>query len=286
MCQAGRKKIISASRRTDLVAFFPEWFASVLKLEKARVFGPSGHTYTVDLNPHNVHTVVLWSKNFANLVDNNFGLRDEFRKYDQLYLQFTITGLGGSYIEQGVPEPPAALSQLESLIAIVGNSQRVSVRFDPIIYWKEKSREKTNLSFFEQLAPILQSNEIKDVRISFTQWYNKAKRRAAKEGFAYIDPPFGKKVEDAKHLHQIAKSYGLALHICSQASLSDASGIPPSSCIDGAMLQKLHPDQATVSTKKDRTQRKECLCTESVDIGSYTQFCPHSCLYCYANPKI
>jgi DNA repair photolyase len=268
------------------VAFFPEWLASVMKLEKAKVFGPSGHTYTVDLNPQNVHTVVLWSKNFANLVYNNFGLRDEFRKYSQLYLHFTITGLGGSFIEQGVPDPTVALSQLKNLIEIVGNPQRVSVRFDPIIYWREDGREKTNLYFFEKLAPILHNKKIKDVRLSFTQWYNKAKRRAAKKGFAYIDPPFEKKVEDAKRLFQIAKSEGLDLHICSQASLSEASGIPPSSCIDGALLQKFHPDHAMVSTKKDRTQRKACLCTESVDIGSYTKFCPHSCLYCYANPKI
>lgn len=286
MCQAAKKKIVSASRRTDLVGFFPEWLASVIKLEKAKVFGPSGHTYTVDLNPEKVHTVVLWSKNFANLTDNNFGLRDNFRKYDQLYIHFTITGLGGSLIEQGVPEPTVALSQIESLIEIVGNPHRVSVRFDPIIYWRENDREKTNLRFFEKLAPVLRNSGIKDVRLSFTQWYNKAKRRAAKEGFAYIDPPFEKKVEDAKYLHQIAKSYGLDLYICSQASLSEASGIPPSSCIDGALLQKLHPDHAIVSTKIDRTQRKECLCTESVDIGSYTQFCPHCCLYCYANPKI
>jgi len=286
MCQAASKKIISASRRTDLVAFFPEWLASAVKLEKADVFGPSGHTYTVDLNPQNVHTVVLWSKNFENFIDNHFGLRDEFRKYDQLYLHFTITGLGGSFVEQGVPGPMVALSQLDALIEIVGNPQRISVRFDPIIYWREEGREKTNLMFFKKLAPILKNKKIKDVRLSFTQWYNKAKRRAVKKGFAYGDPPFEKKAEDARQLRQIAKTYGLDLHLCSQASLSEASGISPASCIDGVLLQKLHPDQAIVSTKKDRTQRKDCLCTESVDIGSYTQYCPHSCLYCYANPKI
>jgi hypothetical protein len=240
----------------------------------------------VDLNPQNVHTVVLWSKNFGNFIDNGFGLRDEFHKYDQLYLHFTITGLGGSFVEQGVPEPVFALSQLESLIEIVGNPKRVSVRFDPVIYWREDTTEKTNLQFFEKLAPILQHKGIKDIHISFAQWYNKAKRRAVKKGFVYRDPPFEKKVEDAKQLRQIAKSYELDLHLCCQATLSDASGIPPSSCIDGILLKKLHPDQAIVSTKKDRTQRKECLCTESVDIGSYTQFCPHSCLYCYANPKV
>ncbi len=280
------KKIISASRRTDLIAFFPEWLASAIKEEEVRVVGPSGHTHRVDMSPQNVHTVVLWSKNFANLIHNISGLKDEFQKYDQLYLHFTITGLGGSFVEQGVPHPRVALSQLDSLIEIVGGPRRVSIRFDPIIYWREDDNEKTNLNFFEKLAPIIQDKGIRDVRLSFTQWYNKAKWRAVKRAFDYVDPSFENKVRDAKHLHQVAMSYGLDLHLCSQAAMSEASGIAPSSCIDGNLLQELHPEQAPVSTRKDKAQRKECLCTESVEIGSYTQFCPHCCLYCYANPKL
>lgn len=280
------KKIISASRRTDLIAFFPEWLALAFRMEEAEVFGPSGHTYTVDLAPQNVHTVVLWSKNFTNLIDNKHGLRDEFRKYDQLYLHFTITGLGGSFIEQGVPQPRFALAQLDNLIDIAGIPRRISVRFDPIVYWQEGEKKRTNLHFFEELVSILQNKGIQDIRFSFTQWYNKAKRRATKENFVYLDLPHEKKIEDARYLHRVAKNFGLDLYLCSQASLSAAADIPPSSCIDGALLQELHPEHAPVSTKKDKTQRKECLCTESVDIGSYTQFCPHCCLYCYANPKI
>jgi hypothetical protein len=286
MCQGAKKKIISASRRTDLVAFFPEWLAKAVRMEEAKVFGPSGHTYTVDLNPHTVHTVVLWSKNFANLIDTYCGLRDECQKYDQLYLHFTITGLGGSFIEQGVPPAQIALSQMDSLIEFVGTSRRVSVRFDPIVYWLEDDKERTNLHYFEELAPILKNKGIRDVRISFTQWYNKAKRRAAKERFVYIDPPLDKKVEDARYLRQVAETYGIDLYVCSQTSISEAANIRPSACIDGILLQGLHPVKDPVSTKKDRTQRKECLCSESVDIGSYTQFCPHSCIYCYANPKL
>jgi hypothetical protein len=280
------KKIISASRRTDMVAFFPEWLSSAIHREEAKVYGPAGHTYMVDLRPQAVHTFVLWSKNFANLIDNAFGLRAELHKYGQLYLHFTITGLGGSFIEQGVPPPLGALFQLDELIPIVGNPQRISVRFDPLLYWREGGEERTNLYFFEKMAPVLQVKGIQDVRISFAQWYNKAKRRAAKKDFFYTDPPNEQKVKDMIFLNDIAKSYGLKLYVCSQAFLAESAGIPQSSCIHGPWLQALHPEHARVSTKKDRTQRKECLCTESVDIGSYTQFCPHCCLYCYANPKI
>lgn len=280
------KKIISASRRTDLVAFFPEWLASAFREESVRVFGPSGHIYSVNLSPEAVHTIVLWSKNFANLLENRAGLKDALEKYNQIYLHFSITGLGGTFIEHGVPSYQEALYQIENLVGLVGNSRRISVRFDPVIYWKEGNRVCTNLRDFEKIAPTLEEQGIDDIRISFAQWYGKAKRRAAKHRFFYIDPPREKKLEDAHYLVQIAKKWNLNLFSCSQDFLTEVNRIRPSSCIDGSHLQSLHPQRERASTKKDRTQRKECRCTDSVDIGSYTQFCPHSCLYCYANPKI
>ncbi len=280
------KRVISASRRTDLVAFFPEWLSSVLVARSARIYGPSGHTYTVDLSPKNVHTVVLWSKNFSKLIHNIYDLRDLLRKYDQLYFHFTITGLGGSFIELTVPPPDVALSQLEPLIEIAGMPERISFRFDPIVYWRERNRIRTNLHFFEKIAPRLSHLGIKDVRFSFAQWYDKAKRRAQNQDFSYIDSTLEEKKEATKILAQIAEVWNLRLFSCSQDFLAEIPGVSPSACIDGHLLQKLHPQNELVSFRKDKSQRVQCRCTDSVDIGSYTQSCPHSCLYCYANPKV
>jgi hypothetical protein len=280
------RKVISASRRTDLVAFFPEWLSSVIEEEKAVVHGPAGHTYSVDLSPKSVHTFVLWSKNFANLIEDRFRLQTLLQKYDQCYLHFTITGLGGTFIEKGVPAPSTALSQLESLVKLAANPERISVRFDPVIYWRENGKLRTNLHFFEKLAPQLTAEGVHDVRFSFAQWYGKAVKRSEKHGFLYVDPCVEKKKEAALLLSQVAQSSNLRLFACSQNFLSGVGGIKPSLCIDGAKLGELHPAKEPVSTKKDRSQRAECGCTESVDIGSYTQFCPHSCFYCYANPRI
>ena len=280
------KKIISASRRTDLVAFFPEWLSSVFGEEKVKVHGPSGQVYPVNLSPDAVHTVVLWSKNFTNLLENRAGLKDALKKYEQVYLHFTITGLGGSVIERGVPSYQAALDQLEDLVRLVGNPRRISVRFDPVVYWKEGEHIRKNLLYFEKIAPSLKKRGIDNIRISFAQWYGKARRRADKHGFFYVDPTREKKLADAQYLVRIAKKWNLDLFSCSQDFLKEINGIRPSSCIDGSLLQSLHPYREKASTKKDRTQRQECRCTDSVDIGSYTQFCPHCCLYCYANPKI
>jgi DNA repair photolyase len=281
-----QKKVISASRRTDLVAFFPGWLAEVLEREEARVCGPSGRVYPADLRPASVHTIVLWSKDFSNLTKNQHGLRDSLEKYDQTYFLFTITGLGGSFIERGVPPPAAALSQLPTLIEIAGSAKRVSVRFDPVIYWKDGDHLKTNLEFFEEVAEHTGRLGIEDIRMSFTQWYGKALRRAKKSGFSYVDPPQDEKMEAARRLAEIAGKRGVRLFACSQNFLTRVPGIQASSCIDGRLLQELHPRQEAASSAKDKSQRPECGCTESVDIGSYTQSCPHCCLYCYANPKI
>ncbi|MFW6131161.1 MAG: DUF1848 family protein [Candidatus Aminicenantaceae bacterium] len=279
------KKVISASRRCDMVAFFPARLASSFEQEQARVLGPSGHIYSVNLRPDKVHTVVLWSKNFSNLIENNNNLLSIIQKYDQLYLHFTVTGLGGSFIEKAVPSPEMALKQLEPLLKITGSAERISIRFDPVIYWREGGDIKTNLYCFEKLAPVIKSHNIKDVRFSFTQWYKKAQRRAREKKFDYIDPVIEKKKEDACFLATIAEKWDLNLFACSQQFLAELEGIQPSSCINGFKLQELHPDKEPLSKRKDRTQRKECLCTESTDIGSYSYSCPHSCLYCYANPR-
>ena len=145
---------------------------------------------------------------------------------------------------------------------------------------------RTNLRFFETLAPELSRRKIETVRISFAQWYRKAKRRAAAHGLDYLDPEPGEKLEQARYLAGIAATHGLRLFACSQDFVTAVPGIESSACIDGRLLQELHPDGAAVSVRKDKTQRKECRCTESIDIGSYTQHCPQACLYCYANPSL
>jgi hypothetical protein len=279
------KRVISASRRTDLVAFFPEWLAVAIRNRQALVCGPAGRTRVVDLSPIGVHTVVLWSKNFANLIENRHGLRDLLHDYAQLYFHFTVTGLGGTFLERGVPLPREALRQLEPLIDIAGQPGRVSLRFDPVLFWREGGREMTNLPHFEDFADRAASLGIRDIRFSFAQWYGKSKRRADRQGFDYIDPPADEKIRAARRLAGIVRELGLRLYSCSQEFLTAVPGVEPSACIDGGFLQSLHRGGEIASAAKDRSQRPACRCTESVDIGSYTQACPHGCVYCYANPK-
>jgi hypothetical protein len=279
------KAVISASRRTDLVASFPHWLAACLKEKRARVLGPRGRTVDVNLDPQFVHTLVLWSKDFTNLLRNEAHLRDLLAVYDQVYLHFTVTGLGGTRLEPGAPGPNEAAAQLAPLVALAGHPERVSLRFDPILSWREGRAVRSNLPFFGRLAGAAADCGIHDVRMSFAQWYAKARRRAAARGFDFVDPPEDEKRDRAAALALEAGKRGLALWACSQPVLSGVEGIKPSACIDGGLLERLHPSGEPASRRKDRSQRPGCLCTESRDIGSYTQACPHGCVYCYANPS-
>lgn len=283
-CQESIRRVISASRRTDLPARFPEWLAAAVSEESVEVLGPSGRTFVADLRPRSVHTIVLWSKDFSAFLDDRSSVRTLLGRYDQIYFLFTITGLGGSRIEPGAPPPETALSQVGRLVEMAGHPRRVSLRFDPVVFWNEDGRTRTNLPFFGTLAAHAAAQGVVDIRFSFAQWYGKARRRAARRGFDFVDPPPEEKLEATRGLVRIAAGFRLNLLSCSQNFLTEVPGVRASSCIDGLLLQELHPGRLPVSLNKDNSQRPECGCTESIDIGSYAQSCPHACLYCYANP--
>jgi hypothetical protein len=255
-----------------------------LRASRAEVFGPCGGVHEVDLDPDRVHTVVLWSKDLRNLLSNAHGLKDLLGRYDQLFLHLTITGLGGTAVEPGAPSYREALAQLAGLADLAGDPRRVSVRFDPVLFWEENGKSRSNLALFSEVAEVSAAHGIRDIRLSFAQWYGKARRRAAVRSFPYVDPPDDEKRAHAAGLAAIAAANGIVLHACSQPLLAGVPGIRPSSCIDGALLEEIHPGREQASRRKDRGQRADCLCTESKDIGSYMQACPHGCVYCYANP--
>lgn len=278
-------RIISASRRTDLIAHFPGYLKESLKRGKAEVLGPFKGKYEVDLNPENVHTIVLWSKDFSNLISNKYDLKNILSEYSQLYFLFTITGLGGTFLEPLVPKPEIAISQIDKLIKIARSPERVAVRFDPIIYWKRDEKTENNLSFFPVVARAVKESGVKRIIFSFMSIYPKCVRRAEKVGVEWLNIEREKKREIVEKIYDTSEKLGLELLNCCNPETLEFEA-KKASCIDGELLNRLHPEGWKVEIQKDKGQRKDCGCNYSVDIGSYTQSCPHSCLYCYANPRI
>jgi hypothetical protein len=255
--------VLSASRRTDLAACYPEFF-----IEKLR-----------DYPPEQVHSLVIWTKNPRNMIAAG-ALRQTLERYTQLYVHLTATGLGGTALEPHIPPWEALRQMVPSVIDLVKGPERISWRFDPIIRCMTHGSQISNIELFAALARTMAAAGIRTCRTSWVEPYAKVLRRLEKKGLC-LEPYTAQ--ERAEHVHlleQTAAGLGMSLHYCS------VEGCGRSSCIDGPLLIRLHPDGMVCSTRRAKGQRRLCGCTESIDIGWYSQKCAHGCLYCYAEPLV
>ncbi len=277
------RHVISASRRTDIPMHYAGWLAEAARRGYVDVPQPyNGRVRRVSLLPEDVHTMVLWSKDYRPLLRGTAGLRQELARYDQVFFHLTITGLGGTVLEPNIPPWPDVLAQLSELIHFAGDPRRVTVRYDPIVHWYEGDEVRSNLTVAGPILRQASESGITAVRISFATLYGKVRKRGS---WHWYDPAPEQRLEITRGLVELARSLGLTILACSQADLSQAGALP-SRCIDGELLAMLHPLHLPAATGKDPGQRAECGCTPSVDIGSYWMSCPNGCRYCYANPRI
>jgi len=262
---------------------WPGWLADAVRRGFVDVPQPySGRMRRVSMLPEDVHTLVLWSKDFRPLLQDTGGVRQALARYDQVFCHLTVTGLGGTALEPNIAPWNEVISQLPALIEFAGHPRRVSVRYDPIVHWYEGDQIQSNLALAEPIFGKVSAASVHAVRISFATLYGKVRRR---KGWHWYDPAPVQRLEITEELVRLAESLGLKLYACSQIALQDA-GATPSRCIDGELLSALHPLKLPAATGKDPGQRPQCGCTPSVDVGSYLMRCPNGCRYCYANPRI
>lgn len=274
--------VISCSRRTDVAACYTDWLAAALGAGVVGVASPyGGRTRRVSLRPQDVHSIVFTSKDYRRLLANQAGVRERLEAYEQVFFHLTITGLGGGPLEPRVPPWPEVAAQLPELVAWAGDARRVTVRFDPIVHWREGEAIRSNLASAEAIFDVAAAAGVCSVRVSIAAIYPKMRRR----GFEWYDPGPEERADIAGHLSELAAARGLKLYACADPTLVRA-GIRPSACVDGALLAALHPRRLPAPTHKDPGQRPACGCTPSVDIGSYRMKCPHGCRYCYAAPVV
>jgi hypothetical protein len=135
-----------------------------------------------------------------------------------------------------------------------------------------------NFPIFPVIAKHIAPHGITACRTSWASPYKKVIRRMQQKGFVLRPLSSEEQKIQAYELEKIAGHFGMKLFYCSM------EGYPRSRCIDGELLNNLHPEKLSCSTRKAKGQRTLCGCTESIDIGWYTLKCGHGCLYCYAEP--
>lgn len=274
--------IISCSRRTDVPAFYYDWLQECLKSKQVMVKNPYNQsTYRVDLSPEKVHSLCLWSKSYAHVLE-----RPAYLSLYNLYFQFTITGYA-KILEPNVVETKEAVRQMEKL-AERYSPQQVNWRFDPILLSVkgEKSPtpdglEEARLRMFEALCRDISSFGVDRCTISFLCLYKKVERRLQAAELNCIIPSEQRQIEIVTRMAEIADRYGVTIYTCTSPLIEAVPGVKKGHCIEGPYLQQLFGKRA--SQARDAGQRAGCGCTRSKDIGAYSrQPCGHGCGYCYA----
>ncbi len=267
--------IVSASYRTDIPAFYGDWFLNRLNAGFCRVQNPySDQVYTVSLRREDVDGFVFWTKNAGPFLAALAELRQRGFPF---VVQYTITAYPRQ-LEFSVVDAARAVAHAYQIAGQYG--PRVVVwRYDPILFTSlaDAGEHRRN---FERLAAALEG-AVDEVVISFAQIYQKTRRSlewAARHfGFTWNDPPDGHKRALAADLAQIAAARGMRLTVCSQ-NIYVPEGGSPARCIDAARLSDVAGRLIQVPRKGNRP---DCACALSRDIGAYDT-CPHGCVYCYA----
>ena len=275
--------IISASRRTDIPAFYAEWFMNRVRAGFFYRVNPFNARQVTgfSLMPEDVDAVCFWTRDPRPLLPHLGELDGRGVNY---YFQFTLTPYGPPF-EPNLPPLPERLAALLDLSARIG-PERVVWRYDPIILTNANPVD-WHLAQAEELAAQL-SGATRRLVFSFCDFYGAGKGRLGRalqgSGITLEDitaPEHAAELEQlALGFAAIARRYSLEICTCAEAADLEHFGIGHGACIDGVLIRRLFGGNH--SQRKDRNQRQGCNCVESVDMGAYNS-CPFRCAYCYAN---
>ena len=283
--------ILSVSRRTDIPAYYSDWFYNRIKEGFVLVRNPfnPGQLSRINLSPDVVDCIVFWTKNPAPMLER----LEELKDYNY-YFQFTLTGYGRD-VETNLPDKREVLLPTFQKLAEVIGPERVVWRYDPILF-SERYTPEYHLKAFSKIAEAL-NGYTKRCVVSFLDMYPKIKKNMDSLGvvmpleWAYEPMTngtsgMGKAAQEftlqdfAGELAKIARKNNMDIFSCAEKIELKNCGISHSSCIDKALVEEVIG--CRIDVKKDKNQRSECGCVESIEVGTYNT-CRNGCKYCYAN---
>lgn len=292
--------IISASRSTDIPAFYADWFVERWKRGYVRWKNPfNGKDLFVSFQ--NTRAVVFWSKNPYPMLKHIDFLNSNVKNY---YFQFTLNDYEKEGFEGNVPPLFKRIETFKTLSNSIGK-EKVIWRFDPMIL-TDQIDVKELLNRVENIGNQLVGYTDKLVfSYADIQTYRKVENNLRKENIPYREFLHDDMIQFAEGLQELNKKWGFELATCSEKIPLEQYGIQHNKCIDDSLMIKLFKHDAKLmdflgvkpvqaglfdeespafSTKnlKDKGQRELCGCIFSKDIGQYNT-CPHECVYCYAN---
>lgn len=272
--------IISASRRTDIPAFYAPWLMNRVRAGYCTVPNPFNRNQIsyISLQPQDVDVIVFWTRNPRPL----------FTAFDELdalgyryYFQFTLMD-NPRAIDPKSPPVAAAINTFKALSTRIG-AERVIWRYDPIVL-STVTDAQFHLHSYRRIAEQLRGYTTRSV-ISVMDSYKKAEKRLrslAAQGVSMANQAADQLPEFADLMHGLAATatqHQLEIVSCAEELDLTGYGIKPGKCVDDEYIARTF--QLPISPKKDPSQRAACGCVVSRDIGMYDS-CLFGCQYCYA----
>lgn len=261
--------IINTGQRTDIPAFYSEWFVNRLKAGFVLVRNPyrPQSVARYRLSPDVVDLIGFCTKNPAPMLPH----MDLLEPFGQ-YWYVTITPYGRD-IEPNVPNKLKVLESFKALSGIVG-VHRIGWRYDPIIINPEWPVER-HIKAFEYMAKTLAGYTDTAV-ISFVDLYEKTKRNFPGVRAVGSDD----RLTLGRAMIETSRRYGMTIYPCGEGDGLAAYGADCSGCMTIAMYERALGQR--LKHPRIVPARKACACYLSGDIGAYNT-CGHLCRYCYAN---
>jgi len=272
--------IISASRRTDIPAFYSKWLMNRIRAGYCLVPNPRNlkQVSRVSLHSSDVEAIIFWSKNPAPLLPH-LGELDKLGFH--YYFQFSLNDYPWA-LEPNIPSLDDRIATFKDLSRLVG-PLRVVWRYDPIII-SNRTPFEFHRERFAWIAEELKSVTHR-VMVSIVDFYQKTDRRLSQlekeEGFSFDRDTLSSAgiTSLLRNLADIARKNNMEIFTCAEEKDYSQTGVTPGMCIDNKLLMKI--SSSNLQYKKDPSQRDSCLCMISKDIG-INDTCMHGCPYCYA----
>ena len=314
IAEAQAPVIISASRSTDIPAFYADWFFHRLKVGYSAWTNPFNGVKSY-VSYQNTRFIVFWSKNPKPLLNH----LDELKERNiGCYIQYTLNDYVKEGLEKGVPPLEDRMATFKTLVDKLGKG-RVIWRFDPLILTDQISlddllRKVENIG--DQLWGYTEKLVFSYADIAL---YKKVKANLDKSQVRYQEWTEPQMEEFAKRLSELNQKWHYQLASCGEKIELEQYNIQHNRCVDDdLMIRFAHHDKALMDflgveiktvenslfgaepiptdaimlgetlyaikkrDNRDKGQRQFCGCIVSKDIGEYNT-CPHLCEYCYAN---
>lgn len=261
--------IINTGSRTDIPAYFSEWFINRIKEGYVYVRNPyyMNQVTKYILSPDVVDCLVFCTKNPEPII----GKLHEINKYNQLWF-VTITPYEED-IEPYVPSKEKVISSFQKLSSLIGK-EKIVWRYDPIFISGKYTVEK-HIYEFEKIASHL-SGYTDECVISFIDLYEKTKKNFI--GVKEVSKEA--KEEIAKEFVKIGSKYNIKIKTCVEGNELSIYGVDCSGCMTKNVIERAIGVNLKIQKKK--SVRQGCDCLLGNDIGMYNT-CGHGCIYCYAN---